>query len=132
MNNNVVLKDIVNEVIIYKPETQEERIKELEAKMESIAQMLYLFKRSGLPKKKEEAKKDTNIDGLPLNTCYLGYSAASPFPYVLVVNEDGKLTIGSRFFKTLDEATEFVAGKKENSLEFWQTIEGVDLGDFIK
>ena len=124
-----------SEIEIDKPSNQEERILELEAKMASIAKMLYMFKRSGLPKRKEEFNKldkNDSIEGIPLNTCYLGYIKGSMYPYILVVNEEKKFNIGDKEFKSLAAATEFICGQPEDGLKFWQTIEGISLGEFIK
>ena len=128
----VPLQKQQNDVEINKPASQEDRIAELEIKLASLAKMLYLFKRSGLPKKKEEVNKKNNIEGIPVNTCYLGYTKGSIYPYILVVNEEGKFNIGDKEFSTLSDATEFVCGQDTDSLKFWQTIEGMPLGEFIK
>ena len=120
------------EIDIKVPTSQEERIAELEIKLASIAKMLYMFKRSGLLIKKEKISKKDNIEGIPANTCYLGYTKGSIYPYILVINEEGKFNIGNKEFSTLSEATEFVCGQEMDSLKFWQTIEGMPLGEFIK
>ncbi len=128
----ITLQQPQNDIKLVKPASQEERIAELEIKLASIAKMLYMFKRAGLPKKKEEVSKKDNVEGIPVNTCYLGYTKGSIYPYILVVNEEGKFNIGDKEFSTLAEATEFVCGQQTNGFRFWQTIEGMLLGDFIK
>lgn len=129
----VSLQKSQQEIEITKPTNQEERIAELEIKLASIAKMLYMFKRSGLvTTKKEKNIKKGNDEGIPVNTCYLGYTKGSIYPYILVVNEDGRFNIGDKEFSTLSEATEFVCGQEMDSLKFWQTIEGMPLGEFIK
>lgn len=129
----VSLQKPQQEIEITKPANQEERIAELEIKLASIAKMLYMFKRSGLvTTKKERSIKKGNDEGIPVNTCYLGYTKGSIYPYILVVNEDGKFNIGDKEFTTLSDATEFVCGQDTDSLKFWQTIEGMPLGEFIK
>ncbi len=120
------------DITIDKPNTQEERLRELEAKMSSIAQMLYMFKRSGLPKKVVCTKRNTTAEGLPYNTCFLGYTKGSTYPYILVVSEEGKYMIGDREFDTLDAATEIICGEAVNGFNFWQTFEGMSLEEFIK
>jgi len=121
-----------NEVELNKPSSQEERIAELEIKLTSITKMLYMFKRIGLPKKTEKDNKKNNVEGIPLNTCYLGYTKGSIYPYIMVINEEGKFSIGDNEFKSLSEATEFVCGQNLDGLKFWQTIDGMSLGEFIK
>jgi len=121
-----------NEIELSKPVTQEERIAELETKLASIAKMLYMFKRVGLPKKREESSKKDNVNGIPFNTCYLGYTKGSIYPYIMIVSEECKFNIGDNEFNSLSAATKFVCGQNLDGLKFWQTIEGMPLGEFIK
>ena len=134
MQQNVSLRrqEEVPDIPIDSPNTQEERLRELEAKMASIAQMLYMFKRSGLPKKVARTKKNTTQDGVPFNSCFLGYTKGSLYPFILVITEEGKYMIGDKEFDTLDSATGSICGEDVDSYLFWQTFEGVSLAEFIE
>ena len=120
------------DINIDKATSQEGRLLELEAKMCSIAQMLYMFKRSGLPKKVVLTKRNTTEEGIPFNTCYLGYTKGSIYPYILVVTEEGKYTIGDKEFETFETSTEYLCGNGTDGFKFWQTFEGISLAESIK
>jgi hypothetical protein len=120
-------------VDIIKPISNEDRIKELETKLASIAQMFYMFKRMGLPRKVENQvpKNSKNNDNIPLNSCYMGYVDGSEFPYILVVNEEGIYNIGNKTFTSLATATAHVYGENKNGLNLWQSLDGIYLNELV-
>lgn len=133
MTSNVILKkEEVIEVSVEKPVSYEDRLKELEIKMKSIAQMFYMFKRTGMPKKaKKIVGNNKNAEGLDLNSCFIGYVANSNYPYVLIVNDEGLYNIGEKEFKSLKEATNSVFGDNADGQSLWQTLDGVFIKDLI-
>lgn len=121
------------EIEINKPISYEDRLKELELKLSSIAQMLYMFQRTGLPKR-SVAQKDVNLnsDGLPFNSCYMGFVKGSEYPYILIANEDGSYSIGAKIFKSLVAATDCIYGLNKDPYNLWQTLDGIYIKDIIK
>ena len=110
--------------------TSNDTLEDIKLKLDSISRMFHILRRKSEAKKRLENHAENKIeevlnkDGIPSDTCYLGYRLDSECPYILVVNERGEYYIGSKSFATLSEAAEFVTGVKTDGWEFWQNVEG--------
>jgi hypothetical protein len=111
--------------------TFEEQLAEMRLKVDSMSQMFFMLRKLGMEKKdKEDSDKPVddkllmNKDGIPVNTCFVGYTRKSPDPYVLVVNEKGEYVLGTKVFESMSSAAEFVSGVRRSGWTFWCTLEG--------
>lgn len=129
----------IDKVAIDKPLTTEEQLAELKLKMDSMSQMFFMLRKMGKNKKKKEDSEKVlpdnpliNKDGIPINTCFIGYTKNSPYPYILVINEKGEYTLGNKIFDTLSAAAEFVSGVKRSGWLFWKTLEGLSVKEVYR
>ncbi len=136
---DVSLKPQQQNVEITTAKTSEEQLKELQLKMDSISKMFFMLRKTNYKKNKKKsitasATEDPliNTDGIPVNTCYIGYTKKSSCPYILVVNDKGKYVIGSDEFASLSSAAEFVSGVKRSGWTFWKTLQGDTLKELYR
>ncbi len=132
---DVSLQKLPKILEIAKPKTTEDEIKELKLKVDSMSRMFFLFRKIGLEKKTEVVDNDgplLNKDGIPVNTCYIGYVKTSRHPYILIVNEKGEYTLGAKTFGSLSSAAEYVSGVRRSGWTFWHTLEGIPLKELYK
>lgn len=127
------------EVDIDKPMSTEEQLEDLKLKVDSMSQMFFMLRKLGLEKKEKENSEELdagapliNKDGIPINTCFVGYTKKSPHPYILVVNEKGQYMLGTKMFDSLSAAAEFVSGVRRSGWTFWCTLEGDTVKDIYK
>ena len=118
--------------------TLEDKVKDLESKLEAVSKMLFLIRKDNSNMSKEAllTKNKTlgnvvNKEGLPINTFYIGYAKNSKYPYILIVNENGFYCVGDSKFKTTSEAATYVCGEPTDGFTFWQTIDGVVLKEIF-
>jgi len=126
-------------VNIDEPLTVEEQLAEMKLKVDSMSQMFFMLRKLGMEKKdKEDSDKPAddklllNKDGIPVNTCFVGYTRKSLDPYVLVVNEKGEYILGTKVFESLSSAAEFVSGVRRSGWTFWCTLEGETVKEVYK
>ncbi len=125
------LQKTENIVDIDDPLTDKEQLADLKLKVDSMSQMFFMLRKLGMAKKeKEDSEKPIedklliNKDGIPMNTCFVGYTRKSRHPYILVVNEKGEYVLGTKVFESLSSAAEFVSGVRRSGWTFWCTLEG--------
>lgn len=136
--NNVKLKKQSVEVEDIKISTDD--FEDMKLKLSSIAKMFHMLKGRYEKKRnlkdtihKETDNKDVlNKDGIPIDSCYLGYKEDVECPYILVIDDKGKYNIGSNIFNNISEATEFITGDKTDGWVFWKNIEGKTLSELYK
>jgi len=133
------LQKIKSVVDIDKPQTEQEQITELQLKVASMSQMFFMLRKLGMEKKEKEDSEEPiedkliiNKDGVPINTCFVGYTRKSKDPYILVVNAKGEYVLGTKVFESLSSAAEFVSGVRRSGWTFWCTLEGETAKDVYK
>jgi hypothetical protein len=109
-----------------------DKIEDLHLKLESITEMFRMLRKQAIKKDSGHAKGEevlvedaiVNKDGLPLNTSYIGVTSKSPYPYILVVDQDGTYRIGNEKFTSLSAAAAFVSGVRRSGWTFWRLLDG--------
>lgn len=71
-----------------------------------------------------------NNDGLPILTCLLGPVNGSI--HLLVVDRDGRYSVGNNKYDTLSEAAESVTKTKTDGYTFWKDRDGNMAKDIIE
>jgi phage-related minor tail protein len=128
---------IQKDVNIKKPENFKEEFEDMKFKLDAITEMFYLLKkRFGKKNKSEELKKENNAifnkDGIPLNSSFIGFTKNSNYPFILIIDEDGKYKVGQDEFKSLSSSAEFVSGVRRSGWTFWKLFDGRTLKEVYK
>ena len=133
----------IKEVNVLKQEkgvgTLTEQLKEAQLQLESMQELFLMLKKAVMGKNKTQ-KSDAvpeddgvyNKDGVPLNSSYIGYTRASEYPYILVVNAEGTYCVGNNKFPALSASAEFVSGVRRSGWTFWCLIDGRTLKEVYK
>ena len=105
---------------VVKPETVEERLTALEAKIGLLVKSISTATKGG---KKDESVPDPDInkDGLPFYLNLIGVTRGTP--YVLSVMPDAYY-IGNRPYATLSAAAKAVSGVRRSGWTFWKLPDG--------
>jgi hypothetical protein len=120
---------------LVRPDTVLGRVELLEKKLEAMTKAFLAARRSLLKKNtavEEEAAIDpnTNKDGLPYNTCYIGTSRG--VPYILTVDGAGQYFVANKVFNTLSAAAQYVSGVRRSGWVFWKLLDGRPIKDVYR
>ena len=132
------MPELQKQVVLPKKENQslQEEVEELKLKIASMSEMLYMFRKSinSRARSREQQNDDgiLNSDGIPTNTCYVGFSKVSEYPFILTVGNDGKYKVGDIMFPSLSASAEHVSGVRRSGWTFWKLLDGRTLKEAYK
>lgn len=120
---------------LVQPDSIADRVELLEKKLEAMTKAFFAARRSLLKKNIGEEDvagldPNTNKDGLPYNTCYIGTSQG--IPYILTVNALGEYVVADKVFNTLSAAAQEVSGVRRSGWVFWKLLDGRTIKDVYR
>ena len=109
--------------------TVEERLALLEEKYKAMS-IAFNTQNKMLAKKEQENEVYTEVfgaqpknhEGVPLNMSLIGITRG--IPYILIVDEFGRYSVGNDEYQSLSAAAEAVSGVRRSGWTFWKTSDG--------
>ena len=121
------------------------QLEDMQLKLDAMQEMVLMFRKTLMDKNKPsnedeaaavEVKEEDNAvynkDGIPLNGAFIGYTQASPWPYILIVDNDGSYRVGNKTYASLSAAAEDVSGVRRSGWVFWELLDGRTLKEVYK
>ena len=121
--------------MLIQPNSVADRVELLEKKLEAMTKAFFVARKSLLKKNIDEEAHanfdpNTNKDGLPYNTCYIGTSQG--IPYILTVDATGRYLVADQVFSTLSAAAQAVSGVRRSGWVFWKLLDGRTIKDVYR